>query len=172
MIAGAVDVHYDAAGGATAALVVCGDLQLAAVTAEHVTRIDRVAPYEPGALYRRELPCIEAVVALGPPLDLLVVDGYATLDADGRPGLGARAAHALGIPVVGVAKTPFRAATHAVAVLRGAATRPLYVTTAGGFDVDEAARLVAAMAGPYRIPTALARADHLARGLSAPPAAR
>ncbi|WP_222117206.1 endonuclease V [Cellulomonas sp. SLBN-39] len=86
MIVGAVDVHYDDAGGATAALVVCGEPRLAAVTSEHVTRIDRVAPYEPGALYRRELPCIEAVVALGPPLDLLVVDGYATLDAGGGPG--------------------------------------------------------------------------------------
>ncbi len=172
MIVGAVDVHYDDADGATAALVVCTDPALATVASEHVTRIDRVAPYEPGALYRRELPCIEAVVALGPPLDLLVVDGYATLDADGRPGLGARAAHALGIPVVGVAKTPFRAATHAAEVRRGGATRPLYVTTAGGFDVDEAARLVAAMAGPYRIPTALARADHLARGRDAPPTVR
>lgn len=113
---------------------------------------------------KRELPCIREVVALGPPLGLLVVDGYATLDPEGRLGLGAHVADAFGIPVIGVAKTPFYTATHAVQVVRGAAKRPLYVTAAGGLQVAEAARIVSAMAGPHRIPTALARVDRLARG--------
>jgi len=52
-------------------------------------------------------------------LGLLVVDGYADLDPGGRPGLGAHAHAEFGIPVIGVAKSRFRTATHAVPVLRG-----------------------------------------------------
>ncbi len=81
---------------------------------------------------------------------------------DGRPGLGAHAADAFNLPVIGVAKTPFRTATHAIEVVRGTATRPLYVTAAGGIGIDKAARLVAGMAGPHRVPSVLARADRLA----------
>ncbi|WP_420271859.1 endonuclease V [Occultella aeris] len=160
---GAVGVQYDD-NGAKAALVVCNERAFSTVTSEHVVDIARTAPYESGALFKRELPCLRAVLALGPPLELLVIDGYATLDPEGRPGLGAHAADAFGIPVIGVAKTPFRTATHAVQVIRGTASRPLYVTAAGGLDVAEAARIVSTMAGPHRIPTALARVDRLARG--------
>ncbi len=165
---GAVDVHYSDEGGATAALVVCGEAALAMVLDEHVANVHRVAPYEPGALFKRELPCIRAVMALNGPLDLLVVDGYATLDPGGRPGLGAHAAEVFSLPVIGVAKTPFRAATHAIEVIRGTATRPLYVTAAGGIEINKAAHIVAGMAGPYRVPSALTRADRLARGRAQP----
>ena len=96
-----------------------------------------------------------------------MVDGYVDLDPGGRPGLGAHVHERTGVPVIGVAKTAFRAATHAVAVRRGTSTRPLYVTAAG-LPLHEAARLVAAMAGPNRLPDALRRVDALARG--APPA--
>jgi deoxyribonuclease V len=54
-----------------------------------------------------------------------------TLSPQGRPGLGAHLYDRIGTPVVGVAKTAFRSATHAVAVRRGSATKPLYVTAAG-----------------------------------------
>ncbi|MFT3887729.1 MAG: endonuclease V [Arachnia sp.] len=169
MTVGAVDVHYDDEHGtARAALVVCRGLTFADVQSEHVADVARTAPYEPGALYKRELPCIAAVLALGPSVDLLVIDGYATLDADGRPGLGAHASEALRIPVIGVAKTRFRTAAHAAEVVRGAGVSPLYVTTAGGLDIAQAARIVSTMAGRYRIPDALRRADRLARGLIQP----
>lgn len=166
IVVGAVDVHYPAAGGAQAALVVCGSLSCAVIQAEYVAPVPEPAPYEPGALYRRELPCIQAVVELAPALGLLVVDGYATLDPDGAPGLGAHAAEILGIPVIGVAKTPFHTATHAVQVFRGRATRPLHVTAVGLPD-QEAARIVAGMAGPHRLPTVLQRVDRLARSSGA-----
>lgn len=165
---GAVDVHYDDHGAARAALVVGDDPSFSTLLFEHVADILEVAPYEPGALYKRELPCIRAVLELAPRVGLLIVDGYATLDPQGRPGLGLHAARALGIPVIGVAKTPFRTATHAVQVIRGSATRPLYVTTAGGISDAWAAAVVAAMSGPHRIPTALKRVDSLARGLVSP----
>jgi len=91
-----------------------------------------------------------------------VVDGYADLDPDGRPGLGARAHAEFGVPVIGVAKTAFRTATHAIPVLRGASARPLYVTAAGMSRLG-AAELVRQMAGRHRMPDALRRADTLAR---------
>ncbi len=167
---GAVDVQYADDGRASAALVVCSGLDCSTVVFEGVALIDQTEPYQPGALYKRELPCIEAVLALGPRLDLLIVDGYATLDPAGRPGLGAHAADALGIPVIGVAKTPFRGASHAAEVVRGAASRPLYVTAAGGLTIDEAAMIVAGMAGPHRLPGMLSQVDSLARGRAQPDA--
>ena len=53
-------------------------------------------------------------------------------------------------------------ASHAVRVLRGGASRPVYVTAAG-LSRDGAADLVRRMAGPYRLPDALRRVDFLAR---------
>ncbi|WP_088320407.1 endonuclease V [Kineosporia sp. R_H_3] len=159
---GAVDVHYPARGGAVAALVVADDPAFGHVVEERTAVLADVEPYCPGALYLRELPAVLAVLATTAPVDLLVVDGYVTLDPDGTPGLGARAHARLGIPVVGVAKTAYRSATHAVPVLRGAASRPLLVTAAGT-TAAAAADLVRAMAGPYRLPTALQRVDRLCR---------
>jgi len=95
-------------------------------------------------------------------LGLLVVDGYADLDPGGRPGLGAHAHAEFGIPVIGVAKSRFRTATHAVPVVRGSSVRPLFVTAAGIPSAD-AADLVRRMAGRYRLPDALRRANTLAR---------
>lgn len=159
---GAVDVHYPAAGGARSALVVAADPTYATIVDERTATLKEVAAYEPGSFFRRELPAIRAVLATGGVLDLIIVDGYVDLDPDGRPGVGAWLHKEIGIPVVGVAKTSFQSATHAAHVYRGIATRPLYVTAAG-LTVDEAAALVAGMAGPHRLPTALRRVDHLSR---------
>jgi deoxyribonuclease V len=159
----AVDVHYPDTGGARAAVVVASDRRFSTVTAEHVALVSTVAGYQPGAFYLRELPAIHAVLALAGPIGLLVIDGYVDLDPDGRPGLGARVCAETSLPVVGVAKTAFRTASHAVPVHRGTSTRPLFVTAAG-LGVDEAATLVAWMAGPHRLPDALRRVDALARG--------
>lgn len=69
--------------------------------------------------------------------------------------------------MIGVAKTAFQAATHAMTVLRGSASRPLYVTAAG-IPVRVAADLVQRMVGAYRLPEALKRVDALARGRATP----
>jgi deoxyribonuclease V len=162
-----VDVHYPDGGGGRAALVLADDPAFATMVAEHVCWLDTVAAYRPGSFYTRELPAIRAVLAGAPLLRLLVVDGYCDLDPTGRPGLGAHVHADTGIAVIGVAKTAFRTAVHAIPVRRGNAANPLYVTSAG-LPIDEAARLVAAMAGPYRLPDALRRVDALARGHATP----
>lgn len=163
---GAVDVHYPAAGGATAALVIAADAGFATVVVERTVRLAEVAPYRPGAFFTRELPALRAVLTDVRRLGLLVVDGYVHLDPSGRPGLGAHAHAEFAVPVIGVAKTPFRGATHAIEVYRGSARRPLYVT-AVGVPAEQAAAFVRRMAGPYRLPDALRRVDSLARNSSA-----
>ena len=79
-----------------------------------------------------------------------------------QPGLGAHACAEFAVPVIGVAKSAFRTATHAIPVLRGTSGRPLYVTAAG-IPRAEAADIVRHMAGGHRIPDALRRVDSLAR---------
>jgi deoxyribonuclease V len=103
------------------------------------------------------------VLAATAPVELLIVDGYVDLDPGGRPGLGAHVHEALGLPVIGVAKTSFHTATHAVEVVRGEAVKPLFVTAAG-LPLATAAEWVRAMRGEYRLPDALRRVDALARG--------
>ena len=60
--------------------------------------------------------------------------------------------------MISAAKSRFRTATHAVAVVRGSSGRPLFVTAAGMPGAD-AADLVRRMTGRYRRPDALRRAD-------------
>ena len=158
----AVDVHYLRTGGARAAAVLAADAVFGHVLAERTAVLPRVAPYRPGEFYLRELPPLRAVLDGLSGLGLLVIDGYADLDPSGRPGLGAHAHAEFGIPVIGVAKSRFLTATHAVPVLRGASLRPLFVTAARMPSAD-AADLVRRMAGQYRLPDALRRADTLAR---------
>ena len=56
-----------------------------------------VAAYVPGQFYRRELPCLLAVFGLvRQPLEIILIDGYVWLDAQGMPGLGGHLFDALG----------------------------------------------------------------------------
>jgi len=163
----AVDVHYQRP--ACAAVVAAADPRFARIVAERTVTVPEAAPYRPGQFYLRELPPLRAVLNGFGRLGLLVIDGYVDLDPAGRPGLGAHLHAELGVPVVGVAKTPFTTATHAILVRRGTSARPLFVTAAG-IGIQQAAQLVRDMTGPFRLPDALRRADALARG-SIPPCA-
>ena len=127
-----------------------------------------VAEYQPGEFYRRELPCLLGVLREGPPPDIVIVDGYVSLEP-GHPGLGAHLHDALDrkVPVVGVAKTAYRSASDVVEVLRGQSTSPLFVT-AIGIDLAAAAAAVKRMHGEYRVPTLLRAVDQLARHSAMP----
>jgi deoxyribonuclease V len=163
----AVDVHYAGPAGARAALQSASDPRFAELASSTTILLAEAAPYRPGEFYLRELPPLRAVCRAAGPLALIVIDGYVDLDPDGRPGLGAHVHAEFGVPVIGVAKTPFRTATHAVQIRRGQSARPLFITAAG-LSVADAARLVQDMAGPFRVPDAVRIADRLARGLELP----
>ncbi len=131
---------------------------------ELVARIQSVAPYVSGEFYKRELPCLLAVLAqVGEHLDTVVIDGYVWLSDEGKPGLGARLYEALGrsTAVIGVAKTVFRGAP-AIEIKRGKARRPLYVS-AVGVAPEVAAGYIQSMHGAFRVPTLLKQVDGLCR---------
>ena len=140
-----------------------------APSSTRVQTIEEVEPYEPGNFYRRELPCLMAVLRLLPePPTVVVVDGYVWLPPMRRPGLGAHLYEALrkATPVIGIAKSSFagvESCAFVIPVHRGMSRRPLYVTAAG-IAVESAAQRVRGMAGKYRIPELARMADQLARG--------
>jgi deoxyribonuclease V len=160
----AVDVHYLGAAGCRAAMVTAADAQFAEITGSRVALVPETAPYRPAEFYLRELPPLRAVLPEAADLALIVVDGYVDLDPAGAPGLGAHVHAEYGVPVVGIAKSGFKPATHAAEVVRGRSARPLFVTAAG-ISIADAAVMVSRMAGQYRIPDALRKTDRLARGL-------
>ena len=155
-----VDVDYRTGCAVAASLWFRG---WAAESPSHdaVEYFSEVAEYEPGAFYRRELPCLLGVLARGPKADVVVIDGYVWL-GDFAPGLGARLHAAIGGIVVGVAKTRYASATDAVEVRRGGSQSPLFVS-AVGMPVEEAAARLREMHGTYRVPTLLKQVDSLAR---------
>ena len=164
-----IDVAYDdtdpAGTRATAACVVMPGWSSARPTAEYVRVVSGVAAYVPGQFYRRELPCVLAVLErVVEPLQRVVVDGQEILDAAGTYGLGGFLYEALGrrLAIIGVAKTRFRSNTAAIEVLRGGSARPLFVT-ALGVDPQAAAAAIAGMHGDHRLPTLLKRVDRLCR---------
>jgi deoxyribonuclease V len=161
-----VDVAYREDDG-YAALLLFGAFRDARAFDVHLAHVGGVAPYQSGAFYLRELPCVMAVLArVDVPLEVIVIDGHVFLDDAGTPGLGARlhAAIAGAAAIVGVAKTSFRGAP-AKPVLRGTSTRPLFVS-AIGIEVDAAAEAVRTMHGPHRLPTLLADVDRRARAFA------
>ena len=163
MLIACLDVHY-ADPRAAAACVVLPSWQ-ASEPADCVVRtIDGVLPYEPGAFYRRELPCIEEVLkALRHVPEILVIDGYVWLER-GRKGLGAHLFDARGNygAVVGIAKASFVGAEPVGEVLRGQSRRPLFVS-AVGMELDQACARVQEMYGKFRVPWAMSEVDRLAR---------
>jgi deoxyribonuclease V len=156
-----VDVHY-IGKGARAAAVSIRNWASSDVLAVRTAWVDDVPPYEPGRFFVRELPPLRAVLSQFGPVAVVVIDGFVDLDPAGRPGLGRHLYEAVGVPVVGVAKTRFRGADHACAVRRGTAIRPLIVTSVG-LPVEEAAVHVASMAGRFRVPDVLRLVDRIAR---------
>lgn len=158
-----IDVDYREPGAVAACLTFSAFTDEKA-SGEYVAAIPQVEPYQPGAFYRRELPCILRVLEqLAEPPRVLVIDGFVWLGPD-RPGLGARLYQALGerVPILGVAKTKFAGAEPLQEVLRGESRLPLLVS-AIGLDLEVAVEHIRSMHGEHRIPTLLKRVDRLCR---------
>jgi deoxyribonuclease V len=129
--------------------------------------VANVAAYEPGQFYKRELPCLLAVLKrLRRTPDILVIDGFVWLDGNAKQGLGAHLHTAYEQrPVVGIAKTRFASIAGTMMVeevRRGASSNPLYVT-AVGVELTAAADYVRRMHGEHRIPELVRLTDRLAR---------
>lgn len=126
-----------------------------------------ISDYQSGAFYKRELPCILSLLSKIKlhENDIIIVDGFVTLNNDGKMGLGGYLFEALDqkIPIVGIAKNNFSAPDDKRrAVLRGESKTPLYLT-AMGIDVDDIKIKLKKMHGNYRIPTLLKKLDLLTR---------
>lgn len=123
--------------------------------------------YESGAFYKRELPCILSLLKKidlkeG---DLIIVDGYVTLDNSGKIGLGGYLYESLNkkYPVIGIAKNRFASEDDLrKTVFRGESKTPLFLT-AVGIDTDDIKIEIENMFGAYRIPTLLKKLDQLTR---------
>lgn len=159
------DVHYED-DHATAACVLADAWSAAEPSACITTRVSPIAAYEPGAFYKRELPCLLAVLRKAglERIDCVVVDGYVWLDDAGTPGLGAKLYEALErrVPVVGLAKTAFRGSAMALPVPRPGTDKPLFLT-AVGVTPEVALGWAQQLHGPYRLPTLIKRVDQLSR---------
>jgi len=129
--------------------------------------VNNVAEYKSGEFYKRELPCILALLDEHKILpNIIVIDGYVTLGASDKPGLGQYLYKALGekVAVVGVAKNGFIDNCDCETVYRGESKKPLYIT-AVGVSVDQVKSNISCMHGAYREPTLLKMADRACREL-------
>ena len=126
---------------------------------------ENVADYESGNFYKRELPCIMAIIndLDMSDIDTIITDSYVYF-SDDHPGLGMHLYNTLNqkIKVIGIAKNKFQSETVSVECYRGDSHKPLYVTAAG-MSNEDAAEIVKTMYGQYRLPELVKAVDHLCR---------
>jgi len=132
----------------------------------YIEQITTVNDYEPGAFYKRELPCLLAILEKIDiaKLQAIIVDGHVYID-DCNYGLGGKLYEELGrqVPVIGVAKNSFYSNRNKVKeIFRGKSNKPLYVS-AIGLDLEIVSKRILDMSGEYRMPTILKSLDQLSR---------
>lgn len=161
----ATDVQY-ADDTAFAAGIVFPDWKSDEIESVIVKHIDNTASYEPGYFYKRELPCILALLSdVEVELEAIIVDGYVTLGEDKKPGLGMHLYNRIdgAVPVIGIAKKEFTGTPNECRLLRGKSKNPLFVTSVG-VSLEVAKGYIAHMHGDNRIPTLIKKVDQLCRG--------
>lgn len=127
--------------------------------------VKNIEEYIPGQFYKRELPCIKKVIEHTDikQIDLIIVDGHVYVNNEKEYGLGGYVFKEYGIPVVGVAKTPFyKNKETVVEIYRGDSKQPLYVSSIG-VDKSKSAQKIKQMHGDFRIPTILKQLDTLTK---------
>lgn len=163
----ATDSYYRADNSAKTVCLAFEDWTDSAPAKVYTRITTQPAAYIPGEFYKRELPCIKAILEA---IDLslvtaIVVDGFVVLDNQGTPGLGGHLYAYLDqkIPVVGLAKSNYALNTHNKrAIYRGGSRKPLYIT-ALGVDLNAASAWIEQMSGGYRIPGLLKYLDRLTK---------
>lgn len=159
-----LDVHYGS-GEAAAACGIFEDWPDGVLAGLYRESMPISAPYRAGRFYARELPALLSVLIKADlDFDTVVIDGYVHLRPDAGRGLGIRLHEALAYApvVVGVAKNPLKIADRFLPILRGRSRRPLYVSSIG-CPLEDAARSILDMHGPFRIPTLMKTVDGHAR---------
>lgn len=126
-----------------------------------------VEAYVPGEFYKRELPCIEALLKKIPmeKVETVIIDGHIYVDDSLKYGLGGYVWELLGkkIPVIGVAKNAFHSNKSTVeALYRGDSNKPLYVSVLG-MERAVAVTHLQNMQGDFRIPSILKVLDTITK---------
>ncbi|RIK80864.1 endonuclease V [candidate division KSB1 bacterium] len=106
----AVDVDYRD-DNAVAAGVLFQNWEDREPVQELIAEILTVAEYEPGQFYKRELPCVLALLQQLEQLpEFIVIDGHVYLDGNQKPGFGKHLYDALEGKsiIIGVAKSRFK----------------------------------------------------------------
>jgi deoxyribonuclease V len=132
---------------------------------ELTVEINKIAEYEPGKFYKRELPCIlELLKQLDSLPKYIVIDGYVYLGSEKKSGLGKYLYDFIQkkSAVIGVAKNRFDDTPIEAEIYRGNSQRPLYIT-AIGISQSEAKAAVLSMYGEHRIPVMLKMVDKLSK---------
>ena len=129
--------------------------------------ISNVDDYIPGQFYKRELPCIKAVIEEInlKEIEIIIVDGHIFIDNNENYGLGGYVFKEFNeqIPVIGVAKTFFKGNEKTVkSICRGQSNKPLFVSSIG-IKLEVAIENVTNMHGKFRIPTLLKEVDRLSK---------
>ena len=138
------------------------------ILSEHIVIVNEVAPYESGQFYKREMPCLLALInkidQTNERFDVIIIDGYVFLDGKEQAGLGKYLYDSLSIkkPVIGIAKNQFKDISDTYAVWRGISKNPLYVTSVG-FDTAVAKHIVSNLEGKHRLPNVVKQVDVLGR---------
>lgn len=176
-IAAGVDVGYTKDGSHAWATAVAMDRRHR-VVASAVVDGEPDRPYAPGYLaFREGRLTLEALVALDVEPDLVFVDGHGVVHERGL-GLASHVGVLLGVPTIGVPKTPFHAIDHDPGPGRGdyyvltkewgaqgasirlkAGVKPVYVSPGNLVDLESAIALALAWSsGHRRVPEPLAAA--------------
>ncbi|MCH7295377.1 endonuclease V [Acinetobacter higginsii] len=160
----AIDVHYKE-NSAFIAGVIFPVWESTTPKQIYTKHIHPIAEYESGNFYKRELPCILALLHdIHDPIDYIIIDGYVTLGHEGNAGLGSHLWQNLipKIPVIGVAKNYFKDTPKACELIRGKSLKPLYITSIG-IDLEQAKQYIMRMSGQHRIPNLLKLVDQESR---------
>ena len=161
------DTAYSAKAALTSGVII-NELEQASASLELTHISNSISDYISGEFYKRELPCILEMIekhSLKP--EMIIIDGYVYLDGDKSPGLGAYLYEALDkkVEILGVAKNRYKGIGEQHALLRGQSKNTLWVT-ASTLELEDAKRMIKGMAGRFRLPDMIKRADSLTK---APP---
>lgn len=160
----AVDVQYDHDCGHAAGLLFARWDDVAPLATVSKKQAG-VGDYVPGEFYKRELPCILALLdELAQLPEIIVIDGFVFLDGHSQAGLGKHLYDALDskASIIGVAKTAYAGIGDDYKLLRGDSIKPLFITCIG-LELAGAKEYIAAMQGPHRMPVLLKTVDRLCR---------